>query len=60
MDTLGKAGNEIIILIVKRVDLIEIVQDCFHLCVHIYGVEFAKVFVLITSELKSKTNCMIR
>ena len=46
VDALGKAGNEIILLIVKLVELIEIVQDSFQLCVHIYGVECAKVIVL--------------
>ena len=46
VDTLGKARNEIILLIVKLVELIEIVQDSFQLSVHIYGVECAKVIVL--------------
>jgi hypothetical protein len=60
MDTLGKAGNEIIVLIVKLVELFEIVQDCFQLCVLIYGVEYVKIIVLISIEFKSKSSCMIR
>jgi hypothetical protein len=60
MDTLGKAGNEIIVLIVKRVELIEIVQDCFQLCIHIYGAECAEVIVLISNEFKTHSNCVIR
>jgi hypothetical protein len=60
MDTLGKAGNEIIVLIVKRVELVEIFQDFFQLCVHIYNVEPAEVIVLIYNEFKSKSNSVIR
>ena len=56
MDTIGTAGKGIIVLIVKRVELIEIlvVQDCFQLCVHTYDVDCAKVIVLISKEFKSK------
>jgi putative ribosome biogenesis GTPase RsgA len=55
MNALGKAVKEIIFLIFKRIELIEIVQDCFQLCVHIHEAECSKAKVLFPDECKKKT-----